>query len=155
MLVVRQHIAMAENCHKNPEELSTFIDQLYGAAGQGPWDLVEVDVDAMIRLCVTIGAFKAMTRRESDKTARYAEKTLRAAPPPGALAFNPDLTNDDEVLSGLQALGFTPMQARELAGWHVIDGRHRLLALKQVGKDRSRWYVPSKFRLKLLTRAPS
>lgn len=148
-MVVREHIKFAENCHKDPDELSDFVDQLYGAAGPGPWDLVDIGVDDMIALCSRLGTFRIMGRRESDKTARYVEKILRSQPPPGAIAYNPDLIDDEEVLAGLSANGFAPDQARELAGWHVIDGRHRLLALKQAGRDRSRWYVPTKFRLKL------
>lgn len=147
--VVEEHLTLAENCHKDPGEFADFVDQLYAAAGPGPWDLVEISVEAMVKLCRTVNAFGTMGRVEADKTRRYAEKLLRGRPPPGALAYDEERAGDQEVVAALQVTYGSEEHARKLAGWYIIDGRHRLLALQLNGQERSRWYVPSDRRLAL------
>lgn len=118
--VVLEHFRLAENCHKDPVELASFVDQLYGAEPEDHrWVLIEADVSDMIRFFDAHGAFREMNIRDNAVVQRYREKLLRTPSPPGALT---------EADGG---------------GLAVLDGRHRLLALRLAGKDRSRWYVPA------------
>ena len=111
---------MAENCWKDPAELSSFIDAVYRATINA-WVLLEVDVAAMVKFCENVGALTGFGIKDRQKVLRYREKLLRSKAPPGVIA-----TTD--------------------SGLCIINGRHTLLALNEAKRKTSLWYVQDKDR---------